>query len=216
MEATLAAAFEAVIHEARTRDVELSLLPPPDAARLDALERRLGPLPKEFRNLLRRHGGLTKNGAVLDLQGNLPFEFEGLGRAVPVVGDGFGNFWVVVFRITKPWPVLFVSHDPPVIVVQAEGLIEFVRQFVAADTVEALAPRTVTTIWKRDPLLIERSAGLTSPDPAVRAFAATLAPSALIADLRRVQPGDGFAWGRFGHRSILERAEDELLFGVSR
>lgn len=48
---------------------------------------------------------------------------------VPVAADGFGNHWVVDVRKGRPAEVLFIAHDPPVVLLQARSLGDFLVQW---------------------------------------------------------------------------------------
>ena len=57
---------------------------------------------------------------------------------------------------------------------------------------------------------------MTSSDPDVRAFAATLSPDFQIIDLRRATTGQGFSWGRYGPITICKRHGVARLWGIAR
>jgi hypothetical protein len=54
-----------------------------------------------------------------------------------------------------------------------------------------------------------------SGDPELRAFAEGLDQGALIADLREARIGSGFAWGRYGPQTQVQRAGSQLLFAIT-
>jgi hypothetical protein len=53
-----------------------------------------------------------------------------------------------------------------------------------------------------------------SADPVLCEFADSLAAEALVVDLREAELGDGFSWGRFGPRTIIERAGRERVWAL--
>jgi hypothetical protein len=72
----------------------------------------------------------------------------------------------------------------------------------------------VHRIWRENPDLLTQPAAAASADPTLRAFAASLPPTALIADLRQPRVGQGFSWGRFGPRTDVLRAGRERIWAI--
>ncbi|MEV4052021.1 SMI1/KNR4 family protein [Amycolatopsis sp. NPDC049688] len=60
----------------------------------------------------------TEDAFGVDLTGLAP---DGL----PIATDGFGNHWVVDVRDGRAAEVLFIAHDPPVVLLQARSLGDF-------------------------------------------------------------------------------------------
>jgi hypothetical protein len=73
----------------------------------------------------------------------------------------------------------------------------------------------VARIWCEHPDLITQPAAGASTDPMLRDFAGALTATAMIADLRRPQLGQGFAWGRYGPRTSIERFGTERLWALT-
>jgi len=116
--------------------------------------------------------------------------------------------------------VLFVSHDPPVVVVQAADLAQYVHQVLAvgrsddAQELDEVATHASLRIWREDPDLIDVVAARQSADPMLSKFAAELPDAYRIADLRNAGRGTGFTWGRNGPQTDVRRFDSELLFGI--
>jgi hypothetical protein len=107
-------------------EVVLDVLPPASLEEVDALEARLRvPLPTELRTVLAVTRGVE--GAAVDWleltgAGTRSFGLEDVFPAgLPIAGDGFGNFWVLDLtdQPTELAPVLYASHDPPVVLFRA-------------------------------------------------------------------------------------------------
>ena len=92
----------------------------------------------------------TEDAFGVDLTGIVP-------DGVPVVTDGFGNHCVVEVRDGRPAEVLFIAHDPPVVVLQARSFGDFLVQWFESgldpeeggplDTVHEAA----NEVWRRPP-----------------------------------------------------------------
>src|SRR5258708_14414369 len=97
------------------------------------------PLPDDIKELLNYSAGLdcqlhltrTRVGTGR-ITGTDKFGFDALPCSVDLLGDGYGNFWVVDVNSTSgKWGVvLFVCHDPPAIAVQATDLGQFLLQLL--------------------------------------------------------------------------------------
>jgi SMI1/KNR4 family protein SUKH-1 len=151
------------------------------------------------------------------------FAFEDLlPTSIALAGDGGGNFWVVdVNSQTGAWGrVVFVSHDPPVLVVQAADLSEFIEQvlgIVRPGQRQAWSESRDTAVsraWRDEPYLMSRTEALASGDELVAEFAERVPEPYRIADLRGAPNGVGFSWGRAGPAAKPRRCGAELLFAV--
>lgn len=203
----------------------LELLPPATEAEMQRLEAGLpAPLPDEIRAALRLTTGLAhgplESFSLLDLEG-FGLE-EAFPHAYSIAHDGYGNYWILDLRPEPgPWgPVFYACHDPPVIAYQAETIEAFLRDMVALwqpgrrSPVDRMHEEDVHRIWRDHDSLLAPGDAVTSADPGLAAFAATLPPEARIADMRQAQPGQGFAWGRFGPRTEIRRAGGERLWAL--
>ncbi len=193
--------------------------------RIDRLEDRLGvPLPAEIRELLAFTSGFRfRPFGQLEFTPDGTFGLEELlPLGVTVATDGCGNEWVVDIACgTGAWgPVVFVCHDPPVAAIEAPGLEEFIEQVLETgrpgheSQVAFVTTTAVERIWKEDPFLLDLEASRTSSDPALAEFSRRLPNRFRVADLRRLEIGAGFAWGRNGPGTPIRRLGSQLVFGV--
>lgn len=203
----------------------LELLPPATDEEIRALEARLPcPIPGDVRAALRVTTGLA-NGplesfSLVDLEGFgveelLPFAYS-------IAHDGYGNYWVLdLLPETTDWgPVFYACHDPAVLAWQAPSIEAFLLDVVAMESGGARSPvdivheDVVHRIWRDNPGLMPKAAAVESGDPEVRAFAASLPESALVADLRTASLGDGVSWGRFGPKTEIRRHGSARIWGL--
>jgi hypothetical protein len=204
----------------------LELLPPATDAQVRALEASIpSPLPDEIRAALAVSTGLA-NGplesfALLDLEG-FGLE-EAFPHAYSIAHDGYGNYWILdLLPDTTDWgPVFFACHDPAVIAYQAPSIDAFLRDVVAQAPDDPRSPinrvheDVVNHLWRDESSLIAQPAAASSSDVTLREFANTLTPDALIADMRQPTVGSGFAWGKFGPRTVIQRFGTHLLWALT-
>ncbi len=183
----------------RTGQVRLAAPLAPEEIALFDLEQPAA-LPDGIRDLLGFARGFTLLGERVDFLGDNPSEFAPpVPLGIPVYTDTFGSFWMVrVHSETGEWaPILFVSSDPPVVVVQSRDLADFLVELFnlfrpgRASTLDQVYA-TALDIWTNN-RGIHRVAELRhSNDPALRAFASSLKDDDLLADLRARVIGSGF------------------------
>jgi hypothetical protein len=203
----------------------IELLPPATDDEIRALQARVpGPVPDEMLAALRVSTGFAQGPlesfSLLDL-GGFGLE-EVFPHAYSLAHDGYGNYWVLdVLPNATDWgPVFFACHDPPVIAFQSPTVDTFLRDVTAMAPDDPRSPidqvheRVVNHIWSSHPGLIAQAAALASEDATLREFARSLGATARIADLRHPQPGDGFAWGRHGPRTEIQRFGQERLWAI--
>jgi hypothetical protein len=181
-----------------------------------------GKLPGEVRDLLAFSSGFEVDTiGLVDFLGRHPFEFkDAFPRGLPVAGDGDGNFWVQDVREdTGQWDrVFFVSHDPSVVVVQANSLEEFLSQILDVNKPLNQSPLlrvktdAVECIWKNDPYLVSLEAAISSGDVELSQCAKRLDDGFGIADLRFSEPGSGFSVR--GLKTIVMRCGPSPIFAV--
>ena len=194
-----------------------------------------GVLPDEIRELLIYSAGfdvasgqLLKSSRVSDTARVL---FTGSGDVglsilpcpIALVGDGYGNFWVVDVNQNGAWgAILFVCHDPPVIAIQAADLADFLSQVLnpggsdSENTLDYVRNAATTRIWRDDPWLVSVQDARLAHDGAVSKFAEQLPDNYRVADLRSRKVGSGFSWGKAGPRADIRRNGAELVFGVEQ
>jgi SMI1 / KNR4 family (SUKH-1) len=183
-----------------------------------------GPLPNDIRELLGYSAGfhLASVGSVHFAEATDSQFTKALPFAITLLADGSGNFWEVdVISKSGAWgAVFFVSHDPPVIVVQAPDLETFLWQVLdpnqsnPKNALNHVRKVGAARIWKDDPWLILVRDARTVQDPAVSNFAEQLPENFRLADLRSKEIGSGFSWGLAGPNTEVRRDGAELLFGV--
>lgn len=201
----------------------MRLAPPLAPAELAALEARLdGPLPATARAMLAVGRGLddTPLGAI-DFAGALDdmIEAELLPDALPIAGDGYGNFWLVERRPgAEGWgPVWYAAHDPPVIAWQGPDVADFLAALRERaepphrGPLHAVRETASARIWREQPGAIGQREAARASDPVLRAFAESLDADWWVVDLRAAERGDGVAWGHFGPRTLLRRAGDAAI-----
>jgi len=71
-------------------------------------------------------------------------------------------------------------------------------------------------VWRKNPGVIDQPTALAGVDPELRAFASELPDYFQIVDLRKVDPGMGFSWGRYGPRTEVRRFGYERIFGYGK
>ena len=205
----------------------IELLPPATDAQIRALEAALrGPLPDEIRAALAVSTGLAtgplESFSILDLEGF--GHDEVFPNAYSIAHDGYGNYWVLdVLPDATDWgPVFFACHDPAVIAYQAPSIDAFLRDVVALPPDDPKSPidqvheKVVNRLWSDTSNLIPQPVATSSSDAILREFASTLTPDALIADLRQPTMGSGFAWGKFGPRTVIQRFGTHRLWAITK
>jgi len=196
-ERTPVQAIEAALTEKLTwkdgSPVKLRLLPAITKHQLAQFEQSLGnAVSADIRDLLFLAAGFefppvgTVNFLGIDLS------VETFFRSVPILGDEYGNFWVVD---TEPgngdWgAVFFWCHDPAVGVIQAPTLSAFLEQIFdigRPDHRDALASirERCHRIWADDPYLASVAEARNADDPTLSTFARSLPDSFDVADLRK-------------------------------
>jgi hypothetical protein len=113
---------------------------------------------------------------------DLLFEFEpALPNGLPIAADGYGNFWVVdLHPHTAKWgPIYFVCHDAPVILYQADSLVQFLseqfRMFRPPhkNFVDDVHEDRLAHVWQTNPGVLSHEKCLRSDDPILSASART-------------------------------------------
>lgn len=181
-----------------------------------------GKLPDDVRKLLAFASGVEVDTiGLVDFLGRHSFEFEdAFPFGLPLAGDGEGNFWVQDIREdTGLWDqVFFISHDPPVVALQASSLEEFLKQILNSgersypDALLQVKKNAVDRIWATDPYLIPLEEALLSEDPLISGCAEQLDPGFRIADLRSSDIGSGFSVR--GLKTIIKRCGLVPVFAV--
>jgi hypothetical protein len=182
-------------------------------------------IPDDIRDLLKFASGF-------DFPAIDEVTFDGVGRfgfenvfpySVQLLGDGFGNFWIVDVDKKGRWGhVFFVCHDPAVVVKQSEDLAEFLKHIDelgrknSKSFLATIRENTIMDIWNKSNGFIDIEQARKS-DATCRHFAEQLPDNFVIADLRNKPNGVGFAWGKFGPNiDNAIRHDTELLWGFEK
>jgi cell wall assembly regulator SMI1 len=206
---------------------EAELTPAMSRAQIDQFEERLGaPLPAEIRELLSVASGVEVDFDQLAWHGDLPGQ-DAPGAFpcwIPVLEDGAGNSWNVdIDPKTGAWGrVYFVCHDPPVVVLQAASLAEFIIQF-ADDSCQPeregslylVAERLVHKVWDTGGAPAEATQLRVSSDDVLRRAGSSV-EEGLVCDLRQARMGDGFSLVCFGARTVVTRPGPEPVWVLTR
>jgi hypothetical protein len=221
------AAQSAKLVDEQGQPVALELAPPATADEIESLQRRLRqPLPEELRILLGFCSGIKGCLDAIDFTGAyMLFEAEEIfPSGLPIAADGCGNFWVLdlIPQTTQVAPVFYACHDAPVILYQSADVASFLSELFRMYTpphkslVRDVLRDTLFNVWRKNPGVIDQPAASASPDAALCAFASGLAAQFQIIDLRCVDPGMGFSWGRYGPRTEVRRYGYERIFAYAK
>lgn len=203
---------------------ELQLSPALSAAEVEELEERLAlRIPPDVRELLAFSRGFENGPFESVCFSGLPGGFameEVFPRALPVAHDGFGNYWFVdLSRQSSDWgPILYLCHDPPVVVFQASTLAHFIEELLRfanpphASEINDVHEEAADRIWRNNPGAIAANELRAAEDVTLRAFAESLPDTFFVVDLRTAVLGEGFSWGRYGPKTRVIRYQQELLF----
>jgi cell wall assembly regulator SMI1 len=218
-------------------ETTIALAPPLSAAELVTLEASIPcALPPDARELLSFARGFDGGPLEsLDFAGvDEPIFDEVSPCALPIAHDGFGNFWVVdLTSDSTHWgPVVYICHDPPVVVHQCDDIATFIADVLRLaespwdGPVDDVHEKHSMRIWRQNPHAVSRdvvlghdsadTADVKPPDAVLRAFAERLTSEHFITDRRDAKTGDGFSWGRFGPQTPVTRAGNDRIFAVQR
>ena len=206
--------------------VAIELAPPLTLDEIDSLQKRVGqPLPEELRTLLAFCSGIDGCLEVDFTGARMSFAQEEIfPSGLPIAADGFGNFWVldITPQTARVAPVFFAGHDAPVVLYQSADVASFLAEVFRMNTpphkslVDDVHEDRLFDVWRKNPGVIDQPTASASSDPTLRAFAAGLPEHFQIVDLRSVDPGMGFSWGRYGPRTELRRHGYERIFGYAK
>lgn len=194
------------------QDGRLELQPGLTEGQIQAFEARLpGPIREPVRGLLGRTRGFeVAPVGLVDLAGGAVRGMENVFEHTVTVARHAEGAWVVDISNDGRWgPVFYVHRQPPVMVLQARRLAEFLVQVLEEQRcagkgpLAAIVQRHAAGAWQKPALMSRGEAA--SRDRELAAFAASLTDRHLIADLRGASPGAGFPWaGPYG-RVPVER-----------
>ncbi|MBN2577724.1 MAG: SMI1/KNR4 family protein [Pirellulales bacterium] len=205
----------------------LELSPPLTLEEIDSLQEKVGqPLPGELRTLLTFCSGIDGCLDGIDFTGErMSFVLEEIfPSGLPIAADGFGNFWIldITPQTTQFAPVFFACHDPPVILHQSANIASFLAEVFRMSTpphqslVDDVHEDRLFEVWRKNPGVVSQPTATASSDSLLRCFASELPEHFQIVDLRSVEPGMGFSWGRYGPRTEVRRHGYERLFAYAK
>jgi len=215
-----------LVHE-DGKPIAFELTPPLTPEQIDSLQQKVGqPLPEELRTLLAFCSGIDGSLGGIDFSGArmLFAQEEVFPSGLPIAADGFGNFWVldITPQTTQVAPVFFACHDAPVILYQSPDIASFLAEMFRVtpppykSLVDDVHEDRLFDVWRRNPGVMDQPAAAGSSDPVLRSFATGLPAHFQIVDLRNVEPGMGFSWGRYGPRTEIRRHGYERIFGYAK
>lgn len=211
---------------------------PATTAEVDALSRRLGrAIPDELRELVSVASGLTIDSDALGAFGiELDFLGQVAGQEWPNAfhssfhfgHDGCGNSWLIELppkstgedvRQTADalGPVLFSSHDPPFIAIQAADLTSFLLEVIRPDS-EAEAEseeRPLGTSMSLEDVSVELTADGTISNVELANLVKGLPAGTRVADLRALRVGTGFSCDISDPERQLRRLGPELVWAIT-
>jgi cell wall assembly regulator SMI1 len=207
--------------------VAIELTAPLAAEQIDYLQKQVGqPLPEELRSLLAFCSGIDGCLDGIDFTGSrMSFAQEVIfPSGLPIAADGFGNFWVldITPQTSQIAPVFFACHDAPLVLYQSADIASFLAEVFRMNApphkslVDDVHEDRLFDVWRKNPGAIDQPTASASSDPALRSFASGLPEHFQIVDLRHVDPGMGFSWGRYGPRTEVRRHGYERIFGYAK
>lgn len=177
------------------------------------------PLPTELEKLLRFTQGFDSALGYIALISTDKLCEDWFPHNVTLAPDGCGNFWLadLTGSAAEEAVVFFACHDPPVFVVQAQSITNFIADVIAYGTdrenspIERVMRDTVHELWQTDTRLLTYKDCL-SGDASLKQFAQSLDDTYEFFDLRNAKVGDGFAWGKYGADTVSVRHGTEKIF----
>jgi cell wall assembly regulator SMI1 len=195
-------------------------------AELLAIESKLGALlPEDVRAVAAQCGGFEGPMESISFDGQEPVQWleEITNHCLGIAEDGFGNGWVVdcLPERERESLVLYVCHDPAVLVVQARSLAEFLDDMPkvwlkeSGSIIDKVTEEISMEIYRSRPRGLTQAEALTSPDEEVAAFAKALDDRFRIFDFRDAPVGYGFCWGENGPNSTFRRHGTSRLLAMA-
>ncbi len=201
-------------------------LDPPSAFEMQRIEHPRHRRPDSLRALIAATRGIDLGG-----RGQISFSGEPghtghpdlFPNALSLGTDGLGNEMVVELSPAQDrcGPVIYVCHDPPVVVIHSADLRDFVLSLATEDWGKEMClpsktiREAIDDIWARDPHAVPAGDKDRLPADLPAEFIAALGERGQITDLGGGRPGDGFSWGRFGPCPREFRLAERLVFGIA-
>lgn len=167
-------------------------------------------LPLSIRDLFRATAGFAiPDVFTLDFRGSVPFTNPAFPSALPIAADG-DRTWIIDFAEDGTCPVLLVSRNPHVVIVQASLFGTFIAQCFESGGPWHLIQPHVKEIIARNPHAVLSEHLTRDGDALLRTFAATLEKRYLVTDLRGARAGIGFLW----RNGTIRRVGNASVFAV--
>ncbi len=142
-------------------------------------------------------------------------------NATALAHDGFGNYWVLDLDDNgNLGKVFFSCHDPAVIVLNSQSLNEFLFHLLefykdpSNNHLNEIHDKTAFSIWKSGGSTVSKKEFINA-NPEFRIFLSKyVGDNWTIADLRKSENKDGFAWGKYGPNQLIERHPSKLIWVI--
>ena len=178
------------------------------------------PIPQDIVELLMFSAGLEiPRFERISFVGNLDFAFEEVSPlGIPLATDGIGNFWLLDIEVESGrWgSVFFVSHDPPVLLLQAFSLRQFLNQILdcardGSNPFERIPQQTEKVYEPKITEKLVKDFG-DKTNPELYDFVKKHSEQSIVIDLRKCSVGDGFTIDKEGFNSEIARFGSEMFF----
>ena len=201
------------------------MLPPLASSEIASLENSFGILPSQLTRLLEKSRGIAIVEGL-----TVRFDLQLLGgnnffpRSLLLLTDNSGGFVTLEVngKSEDVGPVLYFSHDPPILGVLAKTFTEYLSGFEPNpqhSINSAFSPRNQRRAWNNSvPIQAENSPpekNFVDSDPNYEEWRALLKDQSLVFDLRKADSGVALGWDKFGPNTGFHRFGNELIFGIS-
>lgn len=160
--------------------------------------------------------------------GPSPIEFDSIGEfgflelapwSITLGHDGLGNFWILdIDAKGNLGKVYFACHDPAVLIVHSQNLNEYLLHLLSfykephESHVSQVSEVSVMNIWTQNPNILPKQE-FEYRNPEFTEFLSEYdGANWNIADLRKGDNKDGFAWGIQGPNQLKSRHLRELIW----
>ncbi|WP_430816764.1 SMI1/KNR4 family protein [Carboxylicivirga sp. RSCT41] len=137
--------------------------------------------------------------------------------------DGFGNFWILdILNDGSLGHVYYACHDPAVFIKYSDNLNEFLKSLIdfyespSENYLNEIHDNVVFDVWQNGSNIHEKVDFITNNNQFADFLNEFEGDDWLIADLRRSENKDGFAWGKLGPNSLVKRHTTELIWVIRK
>lgn len=224
---TIKAAQTADLTREHKKRLNLRLGKPLTLEEIDSVQEQIGlTLPVELRSLLAFCSTIDGCLAGIDFTGaTMTFgQDEIFPNGLPIAADGLGNSWVldITPQTTNVAPIFFACHDAPIILYQSADIASFLADLFALYRTppelrfNKIQEDRIFEVWRKNPGVIDQPSACASSDATLQAFASGLPDHFQLVDLRSVEAGMGFSWGRYGPQTEVRRHGYERIFAYGK